>query len=521
MKFIIPLLVFVLLIAVVYWNTINPSNNTSNQLNQSQSTPSKRVVVIIIDSLMDRPLQSIDKENIPAIQFLLRNGNYYPEMISSYPTMSVVVDSTFLTGTYADQHKVPALVWYDTREERFISYGSAQLEIMKIGPKQVLNDSVFHLNHKHLSPNVKTIHEELGGQTSSINALVYRGKHTKQLNVPELASIINLLEKNSSVKGTNYFSYGLLSKIDPKNKHTHLWEAFGFNDKFATHELKYLIENNRLPDFSFVYFSDNDKKVHKSGENVTEGIIDADKQLQSVFNSYSSWEDAFKDTVWIVMGDSGQTNIVDNKDLALIDLRKLLRDYQIYKIGEPVQDRDEVVLALNERMSFIYLIDENISKKDIVDVLLDDDRIDHIAWKDGEKINVISIDHKGAFSYKPNGEYQDQYGQTWSLQGNINILDLKINKDNIIMYNDYPDALARLYSSFHSHPGNYLVVNAKPGFEFVGEGSPTHIGGASHGSLHKQDTYFPMIVAGTDQKPKHERILDMKEWILRILEASN
>jgi predicted AlkP superfamily pyrophosphatase or phosphodiesterase len=518
MKFIIPLLAIIIIIVVVYLNTIKPSNSASNQLNQAPATPNKRVVVVIIDSLMDQPLKSIDQEKIPAIQFLLRNGNYYPKMISSYPTMSVVIDSTLLTGTYADQHKVPALVWYDTKEKRFISYGSAQKEIMKLGPKQVLKDSIFHLNHKHLSPNVKTIHEELNGQTASINTLVYRGKQTQQLSVPKLASFINLLEENAFVKGPKYFSYGLLSRIDPKNKHTHIWEAFGFNDKFATQELKYLIQNNQLPAFSLVYFSDNDKQVHKEGETVTKGIKDADKQLQEVLNSYPSWGDALKNTVWIVMGDSGQTNVKENKNQALIDLRKLLKGFQIHKIGEPIQDGDEVVLGLNERMCFIYILDENISMNHIVDILKNDERIDNIAWKDGEKINVISMDHNGSLSYKPNGEYHDEYGQTWSLQGNTNILDLKMNKDNKITYNDYPDGLARLYSSFHSHPGYYLVVNAKPGFEFVGEGSPTHVGGAGHGSLHKQDTYFSMIVAGTDQKPKHERILDIKEWILRILE---
>ncbi|WP_257535548.1 alkaline phosphatase family protein [Mesobacillus foraminis] len=491
-------------------------------MNQPQPIPSKRVVVLIIDSLMDEPLRSIsDQKKVPALRFLMDNGHYYPKMVSSFPTMSVVIDSTLLTGTYSDKHRIPALVWYDTKEKRFISYGSALKEIMKLGPKQVLTESLFHLNGNHLSPNVKTLHEEINGQTASINTLVYRGNHVQQLNVPTVTSIIGLLEDKAEVNGPSYFSYGLLSRIDPKNKHTHLWDSFGFNDKFATKELNYLISNKLLPSFSIVYYSDNDKEVHKKGVNVTKGIEDTDKQLQEVLNSYPSWEDALKDTVWIVMGDSGQTDVGKNKNKALIDLRKLLKDYAIHKIGKPVQDKDEIVLGLNERMSFIYLLDENISTTDIVEVLRTDERIQNISWKEGEVINVVSTDHNGILSYKPTGGFTDLYGQTWSLKGNVDILDLKINKDKNITYNDFPDGLARLYSSFYSHPGNYLVVNAKPGFEFIGEGSPTHAGGAGHGSLHKQDTYVPMIVAGTDEKPKHERILDMKEWIFRILEQPN
>jgi hypothetical protein len=312
-----------------------------------------------------------------------------------------------------------------------------------------------------------------------------------------------------------------LSKIDPDNKHTKIWEGFGFNDRFAVQELKYLIQQNRLPSYSLVYFSDNDKAVHKKGVNVTKGIEEADKQLQDILNSYSSWEDALKDTVWIVMGDSGQTHVGNNKEQALIDLRKVLKGYRIHKISGPVKDEDQIVLGLNERMSFIYLLDRQIKLEDAANLLWNEKRIGYIAWKEGEKVKVISGDHDGFFSFKPDGDYTDSYGQTWTLEGTPDILDLTINNETEIQYNDYPDGLARLYSSFYSHPGNYLIVDAKPGFEFVGEGSPTHVGGAGHGSLHKQDTFFPMIVAGTEQKPQHERIIDLKEWVLRVLEKQN
>ena len=70
---------------------------------------------------------------------------------------------------------------------------------------------------------------------------------------------------------------------------------------------------------------------------------------------------------------------------------------------------------------------------------------------------------------------------------------------------------------FFSHDGDYLVVNAKPGYEFLAESSPTHVGGASHGGLHEQDSLVPMIVTGTNTKPKNLRILDLKDWILSLI----
>ncbi|MBD8067884.1 alkaline phosphatase family protein [Bacillus sp. PS06] len=502
-------------------NIVKNEGITNNQLEQTASIPSTRVVMIIVDSLMNEALeQTIKNGKAPAFEYLINKGHYYPHMVTSYPTMSVVIDSTLLTGTYADQHKIPALVWFDSDEQRFISYGSAAKEIMKLGGKQVLLDSVFHLNHKHLSPKVSTIHEEIG-DTASINTLVYRGNHMKPLNIPKLLNVFNLFDKSETVQAPSYFSYGLLSILNPENKNYQLWQALGFNDKFATSELKYLIKNNRLPSYSLVYLSDNDKKVHKNGALEMKGIEEADQHLQEILNMYPSWDEAIQENVWIVMGDSGQTDITDNKEKALIDLRELLQEYQVHKITEPIQTHDQIVLGLNERMTFIYLLDDQITTEEINKKLLKDERIDHLAWKEGELVHVQSVNHDGKLSFKPEGPFIDQYEQTWTIEGNTSILDLSITEDQFLSYDDYPDGLARLYSAFHSHSGRYIVADAKPGYEFIGEGSPRHVGGGSHGSLHKQDTFFPMIVVGTNQEPKHQRMIDLKEWILRIIGQNN
>lgn len=76
-----------------------------------------------------------------------------------------------------------------------------------------------------------------------------------------------------------------------------------------------------------------------------------------------------------------------------------------------------------------------------------------------------------------------------------------------------------MIASFFSHEGDYLIANAKPGYEFIGEGSPTHVGGASHGALHKQDTLVSMIITGTDTMPAYNRLVDIKEWILDLVKS--
>ncbi len=517
LKLSLVILIILMTLVLIYLYLIQPIVKI-NKAGQVSDYASKRVVMIIIDSIMDEPLQdAIRKGKAPALEFLIHNGNYYPDMVSSYPTMSVTIDSTLLTGTYSNEHKVPALVWYDAQNKKFISYGSARKEIMKVGVKQVFHNSLFELNHHHLSSEVKTIHEELNGQSASINTLMYRANHKQLLNVPRILKLAGFLEKGDSINGPQYFSYGILSKLNPNNHQTHFWQGFGFNDEFSTKELIYLIEKNYLSSYSLVYFSDNDKKVHKNGVKETKGIEDADKQLQEILNSYPSWEEAIQDNIWIVMGDSGQSDIGKDKEQALIDLREMLKDYNIHQISGPVQEQDQIVLGLNERMSFIYLLDSKLELEDIATQLKTDKRINFIAWKQEDMVNVISGDKQGLLSFKPDGKFTDSYGQKWEIEGNEKILDLSLSKDQRVTYQDFPDGLARLYSSFYSHSGRYLIVDAKPGFEFVGEGSPTHVNGASHGSLYKHDSYFPMIVTGTDLQPEHKRMVDLKQWILKIL----
>ncbi|AIE61151.1 alkaline phosphatase family protein [Bacillus methanolicus] len=507
----------ILILFLVFSNT--PSNSGFTNVQNQITQPKRPVILLMIDSLMDEPLQkAIKEERAPALEFLIQNGQYYPNVVSSYPTMSVTIDSTLLTGTYPDHHKLPGLVWFDENEKRIINYGSGKEEIITLGIKQVLKDIVYNLNNQHLSESVKTIHEELAKNkkhSASINGLIYRGDYEHDLNTPKTIAFFKLMPKQISTNGPILFSFGRLSQFNPKNQYNHFWQSFGFNDNFTAQEVKYLIQKKKLPSFTIAYLPDHDHTVHKNGPMDVKGIEKADKQLQKILNSYDSWDEALKKGVWIVMGDSGQSSIGKDKNKSIIRLKSLLQDYTIAKLGEPIKKNDQIVLAVNERMAFIYSLDKNIPLSEIASKLKKDSRVDFIAWKENDLIHVTEEETKETLKFRPKGTYIDEYKQSWTLQGNTSILDLSVN-ENKIQYGDYPDALARLYSSLHSHKGSYLIVDAKPGHEFVSEKSPTHIGGAGHGSLHKKDSTTPMIVVGTDLRPKFLRQVDLKDYFLQL-----
>lgn len=514
------LIVLILVIIVGACLVLAVSMSPTKELNVTiNESPNKPVILIVIDSLMNEPLQKAIQDNkAPALSFLINNGYIEPEVVSSYPTMSVTIDSTLLTGTYANGHKVPGLIWFKEDENRMISYGSGISEMWHNGIKNVALDSIIRLNNEHLSKNVQTIHEQLATdniQSASINGLLYRGSVKHHLHVPNLISIATLLPKEIITSGPTLFSLGALSQYNPHNdRHKFVWKRMGVNNDFTAAELTYFIQQKKLPPFTLAYLPDADATIHKNGPNDIKAIEKADKSLQEALNSYSSWEEAIQQATWIILGDSGQSVVKDKKENALIDLTELLQHYSFW---ERENTNGQIAIAINERMAYVYVNDKNIALTEVVNTLKQDERIHFIAWKDNETNYVVSPQSNQSLTFSPNGPNVDAYNQSWSIDGDKTILDLTMNDQGFVQYNNYPDALARLDGALHSQEGNVLIIDAKPSYEFIGEHSHDHAGGGAHGSLHKVDSVVPLIVAGTENKPAFNRLVDMKEWIIRLI----
>lgn len=517
-SFLFILISSLIIAGVIIDNNLHQQRELS-EIAQVKNQSSKKVILLVIDSLMDEPLKKAIKENkAPALAFFMKHGNYSNTLVSSYPTMSVTIDSTIITGTYPDQHKIPALIWFDTDKQRIISYGNGLFEILKLGPAQIAENSLYHYNNSDLSPDVTTIHEELdraGKQSASINTLIYRGNYEHTLKIPKAVAKLTELPVEYQTKGPTYLSMGRLLKQDPKNKH--IVNRLGLNDAYSAQELIFLLKENILPAFTILYFPENDHPVHKKGPGTLKGLEELDQDLQKILNVFPTWEDALENIVWVIIGDSNQSSVNEEKKEALIDLREALQSYKVLKLGEEISPKDELVITANERMAYIYYLGEKSATREIASTLKLDSRIAWIAWEEGESIHVISPDHKGMLTIASKGPFKDEYHQTWSLKGNISILDLKL-KDTLIEYGDYPAALARLYGAMHSQGGEFLIADAKQGYEFVGESSPNHVGGGAHGSMHKVDSVTPILVTGTDKSIEQLRMVDLKEWILKVLE---
>lgn len=478
----------------------------------------------MIDSLIMKTLQQeIVADRLPALRFFTKHAQTVTEIVSSFPTMSVTIDSTLLTGTHPNQHRIPGLNWYREEEKRVVNYGTGAGEAFREGPNQILQDALIHLNQVHLSQQVSTIYEDLarrGIPSGSINGMIYRGQTEHTLSFPTWLHLPTSLKKHLKVKGPELFAFGNFA--NPLSKQEGIPEGIlnnlGFSDPYPIAITKKLIEQKLLPHFLFVYLSDLDKPIHKKGPEDTSGLQKLDRELSSLLDSFGSWDKALEDIIWIISGDSGQTKILPEEQDPIIPLHSIFRNYKTLPAGETATSETEIVICVNERMAYIYMLHPTMDIKEVVSLVAEDSRIDLIAIEDEEWIEIRRGGTEKLLRFRPGKEWTDTYDQQWDLEGDPYVLNLTLNETKKeITYGDYPDALSRLAGVFHSHSSRFIVVTAKPGYQLADQYSPKHLGGGGHGSLHRGDSLTPLIIVGTERKPQYNRIIDLKSFILEIV----
>jgi hypothetical protein len=63
----------------------------------------------------------------------------------------------------------------------------------------------------------------------------------------------------------------------------------------------------------------------------------------------------------------------------------------------------------------------------------------------------------------------------------------------------YPDGLARAWAALTCPTSGDVLLSAAPTYEFPDWGGIAHIGGGSHGSLHRVDSQGVLLVAGAKE----------------------
>ncbi|WP_366921491.1 alkaline phosphatase family protein [Metallumcola ferriviriculae] len=479
----------------------------------------KKVVLCVIDSFNPIVLEDCFRRDwVPALQFLRNNGFYHKDCVSVFPTMTPTAAASIATGHHPDRHGIGGFIWYHPTEKRIVNYGATPMAIKQIGAKQVIKELIYNLNTRHLSPSIPTLYEALNSQGVSsgcINFFVNRGYHSYDAVIPFSLRLLTRFQlKTQSIKGPDELILGKVvcpKWLNPKGAPAAPWNKFGVNDLFSGYALKEMIKKDRLPSFTLAYFPDTDAMAHDHGPMRThKSIRRVDRQLAGVLNLFGSWDKALEEIAFIVVGDHSQT-LIGKSRRHLIDLVEKFDKLDQLRLGSRHQN-ETLAISPNERMAIVnFPTGDTVIRETVIRILARDYRISQVMWKQGDEYRVVQGGSGRKLAFKPGGNYWDRYNQDWSWHGDLKVLDMRL-QDCQLVDGDYPNAFYRVKAALESSPGA-VFLSALPGYEFKGEHAPLHPGGGSHGSLHKEDSLVPLIIAGLEKDISNPRITSFMSYL--------
>ncbi|HKN93079.1 MAG TPA: alkaline phosphatase family protein [Thermoleophilaceae bacterium] len=456
----------------------------------------KKLVLAVIDALKPELLdRAIAEGRAPALGAVVERGTYVRECVSAYPSVTPVASSDIATGVGPDRHHIPSMNWYHRGEGRYIEYGSSFQATRAFGIRRSLYDTVYNMNMAHLSRATPTVYEQLedaGYRTACTTFLIYRGRKRHRLAEEGVyPAIARAAQFTHAVYGPTELFYADLFQ-SRKTGCTSMLGRPGQRDQHTGCVGAYLVEND-LFDFMLFSLPDNDTHSHKYGPYAqVQSIAAADRALERIMH-VAGGPDAFLDEyAVIVMSDHSQTSVEDR-----VNLMRALPNWRVLTPADPAPETAEVAVSPAARSAMVYVLDperREQARPRIARDLQGVDGLDLVVRLEGDEAVVWS--ERGELRFAPDGELEDARGRRWSLEGNENALDLRV-EDGRVSSRIYPDPLGRLWSSLTCPNSGDVLISAMPGYEFVDWGGTDHVGGGSHGSLHRGDSLGVLIYAGT------------------------
>jgi hypothetical protein len=476
----------------------------------------KKLVLIVVDAMKPEMLeQAVAAGRAPAMARIMADGVYVNQAVAAFPSVTPVCAATITTGLGPDQHLIPAMNWYHRIEERYVEYGSSFSASRQFGLVKSLTDTVYRMNAEHLSGDTPTVFESLDDQglrTAGTTYLIYRGRHQHEVaQESPLARVVTSTLFRRTVLGPQELFYADLYA----SRKTGCRGALGMpgvRDQHTGCVGSYLIERD-LFDFMLFSLPDNDGWSHRNGPQAqVTSLAAADRQIERLMHAAGGPEAFLRDYAVIVTSDHSQALVEDRirLDVALAG----------FHVATPSASRSvgaELALSPNSRAAMVYVLDlerrgELISS--VVDAVGDLEGVDLSMWlsrPDGDGPEAVIRAAGGAeLRFTPGDALEDQRGERWDIEGDLSVLAASI-EDGRILTPDYPDALARVWSALMCETAGDVLLSAAPGYEFVDWGGADHVGGGSHGSLHRSDSLGALMWCGVGPETRAAK----EQWSLR------
>lgn len=499
---------------------------------------SKRVLLIIIDALSSEyTLPALRSGRLPILNGLASRGILREESVSIFPSLTPAATSTIATGEYPRAHGVFGFHWFSKEEGEEAYHGDDFWVIANMGFANFFEGCLQKLNGSRLkAPTIFQRLTEMGKRSACLNFLIYKGDVSHDARVPAWFNWHPDIPKTQTVSGPELLYFGDLVDSgdqlaeDSPEREGGLLGRFGFNDDNTGRLLEHFADLEDKPDFTLAYFPDHDYQAHEVGlEKAIKKVEKVDKYLERFVLKCGGLDKLLEDYAVVVTGDHSQSDVFSEANRAAIRLDQILPKDSVDKAGK-WEDRSKLKVCPDMRCAQLYTWPGEccLSGEELKTSLLREPRIDQLIMaseSDEFDFEVHTADRGELKFSRSEGQVlgRDVYGNGWVWEGSLDAVGATI-EDGVVHYHDYPNALERIATCVGLPSAGDYWVTAKLGHEFALKETSVHVGGGSHGSLHRLDSLSPLIAAGLPsevQVPKFCRLVDVAPLCLDILSKTS
>lgn len=457
----------------------------------------KKLVLTVIDGLKPSALErAVATGRAPTLKMLMERGTYVDACAAAFPSVTPVCAAAIATGTLQDEHRIPSMNWWWRDEKRYVEYGSSFGASRRFGINRQLTDTVYRMNMEHLAPETHTVFEDLddaGVRTAGTTYLMYRGRHEHEVSRDTaLTRIAGQTLFRKPILGPRELFYADIYASRQTGCKSTLGMP-GIRDQHSGCVSAHLVEHD-LFDFLLLSLPDNDTHSHKYGPHAqVTSIHEADRQIERVMHAAGGPERFLEDHAMIVVADHSHAPVEQS-----IDLFAALKDFDLTGPAAAKADEGEIAVCPSQRAAMVYVLvpearDTLVPR--LVQTCLDTEGVDLVMHREGGQ-GVISSE-RGTLTFAPGEEVRDVRGRSWVVRGSLDVLDATV-EDGVLRSDAYPDALRRAWAALDCETSGDVLLSAAPNYEFVDWGGADHVGGGSHGSLHRCDSLGALVITGLD-----------------------
>jgi hypothetical protein len=460
-----------------------------------------KLVLVVIDGLKPSMLErAVQTGRAPSLAAIMERGTYVPDCCAAFPSVTPVCAATIATGVRQDRHKIPSMNWYHEAERRYVEYGSSFSAARRFGITKQLTDTIYNMNMEHLPADVPTVFEALddaGVRTAGTTYLFYRGRHEHQVSRETALTRLASTVLRRPVMGPRELFYADIFASRETGCRSQLGLP-GVRDQHTGCVGAHLVEND-LFDFMLFSLPDNDFHSHKYGPHAqVASIAAADRQLERLFHAGGGPEAFLDEHAVVVVADHSHAPVERR-----IELDAGFADWHVLAPSGAGAMDAEIALCPSQRSAMVYALlpeGRDAAVPRIVATAQLVDGVDLVMWRPAPREGAI-VGAVGELRFAPGGDVRDARGERWSVTGDLEVLDARI-EDGLLVSDAYPDALARVWAALACDTSGDVLISAAQGWEFPDWGGVDHVGGGSHGSLHRSDSLGALVFCGVDSPPE-------------------